>query len=75
MSLDQTTTIQNFYGPFEAVFVLTLFIIIAGIPLVLYYYERTGQLPRVVQRRMEHVEDSVRRFRGRDVMGISTIIA
>jgi len=49
MSLDNTLTFQNVYGDFEAVFVLTFFIIIGGIPLVVYYFERTGGLPRLIR--------------------------
>ena len=68
MSLDQTTTIQGIFGLFEAVFVLTFAFIIMGIPLVLYYLETTGALPRLVQFRKEHA--TVRM--GPDVMGISS---
>lgn len=70
MSLDQTTTIQNIFGIFEAVFVLTFVIILAGIPLVIYYYESTGVLPRVLRGKVPGPIG-----RGTDVMGMTTIIS
>ena len=70
MSLDNTTTIQNIFGLFEAVYVLTFMIILGGIPLTIYYYESTGVLPRLL-RRKEVVPIS----RGADVMGITNLIS
>lgn len=70
MSLDQTITIQHIYGLFEVVFVLTFAIIVIGIPLVLYYLERTGALPRMVRFRKKNVVT----LRGPDVMGIASMM-
>ena len=71
MSLDQTITIQNKYGGFEVVFVLSFCIIIIGIPLVLYYLERTGALPRIVRFR----PFSRKYKKSEDVMGISSMMS
>ena len=73
MSLDETVTAQYVYGPFEAVFVLTMLIIVAGIPLVLYYYESTGILPRV-QRRRGAGQCLEAQHTGAEVMGMSTLL-
>ena len=70
MSLDQTITVQYYYGGFEAVFVLSFCIIIIGIPLALYYLERTGALPRIV--RFRPFSKKIRK--SPDVMGISSMI-
>lgn len=70
MSLDQTVTIQYVFGGFHSVFVFSFCTIIFGIPLVLYYLERTGALPRIV--RFRPFSKSSRR--SDDVMGISSMI-
>ena len=51
MNLDQTTTIQNTYGIFEAVFTVTFALIFVVTGLIWYYYKRTGVLPSTIKLR------------------------
>jgi Mg2+ and Co2+ transporter CorA len=55
MNLDQTTTIQNVYGIFEAVFTVTFALIFVITGLIWYYYKRTGVLPSTIK--LRHTAD------------------
>jgi hypothetical protein len=75
MSLDETVTLQPTYGSFAVVFCCSLMIMVGGIPLVLYYYESTGVLPRVQRRRGDGQSGChTSQRRGNDVMGMSTLM-